>query len=66
MEYELIYQNFLQDNFYLPEHTLSRNKTKLRYTCKKYCNIKKPYKYQKVIQNLRESQSIILLKQDKV
>lgn len=64
-EYELFYQNLLQDNSYLAEHTLSRNKTKLRYTCKKYYNIKKSYKYQKVIQNLRENQSIIILKQNK-
>ena len=46
-EFELFYQNLLQDNSHLPEHTLSRIKTKLRYTCEKYCNIKTPYKYQK-------------------
>ena len=64
-ELELFYQNLLQDNSHLPQHTLSRIKTKVRYTCEKYCNIKTPYKYQKVIQNLRENQSIIILKSDK-
>ena len=55
----------LLDNSHLPEHALLQIKSKLHYTCEKYCNIKKPDKYQIVIQNLRENQIIIELKQDK-
>ena len=64
-EFELFYQNLLQHNSHLQEHTLSWIKAKLRNTCEKYCNIKTPYKYEKVIQNLRENQSVIILKADK-
>ena len=64
-EFDLFNENFLQGNSHLPEHTLSRIKTKLHYTWVKYCNIETPYKYQKTIQNLRENQSIIILKPDK-
>ena len=64
-EFEPVYENLLPDNFHLPEHTLSRIKIKLRYTCDKYCNIKRQYEYQKVIQNLRGNQSILILKQHK-
>ena len=37
-EFELFYQNLLHDNYHLPKHTLSRIKTKLRYTCEKDCD----------------------------
>ena len=37
-EFELFYQNLLHDNPHLPKHTLSRIKTKLRYTCEKDCD----------------------------
>ena len=63
--FELFHQNLLKDNSHLPEYILSRIKTKLRYTCEKYYNVKTPYKYQKVIQYMRENQSIIISKPDK-
>ena len=64
-EFELFYQTLLQDNFHLPEHTLLRIKIKFPYTCDKCCNTKRPYEYEKVIQNLKGNQSILILKQDK-
>ena len=64
-EFELFYQNFLRDNSNLNENLLSRIKTKVRSTCEKYCNIKTPYKYRKIVDDLSKNQAIVILKQDK-
>ena len=39
-EFELFYLNLLQDNSHLLEQALLRFKSKLHYTCEKYCNNK--------------------------
>ena len=40
-------------------------KTKLRHTCAKYSQVKVPYKYRTVIDNLRRNKDLAILKQDK-
>ena len=40
-------------------------KTKLRHTFEKYGQIKVPYKYRTVINNLRRNKDLVILKQDK-
>ena len=64
-EFELFYQNILRDISHIPEQTLAHVKTKLRYTCEKYCKIKIPFKYKEVIKKMSNNNSIVILKQDK-
>ena len=40
-------------------------KTKLRHTCEKYSQIKVPYKYRTVTDNLHRNKDLAILKQDK-
>ena len=49
----------------MPETEISKIKTKLRNTCEKYCKIKLPYAYRKIISNLSKRDDIVILKQDK-
>ena len=64
-EFEIFYQNILNDLPNLPEHNTMALKTKLRHTCEKYSQIKVPYKYRTVIDNLRRNKDLVILKQDK-
>ena len=41
-------------------------KSKIRRNCENYARIKRRYKYKKIIENLSNNKSIIILKQDKV
>ena len=61
----LFYQSISQDINHLPEEDIINLKTKLRYTCEKYSKIKVPYKYKKVIDNLKRNENIVIMKQDK-
>ena len=47
------------------ENEISKVKTKLRNTCKKYCHVKVPYKENKIISNLSNRKDKVTLKQDK-
>ena len=42
-----------------------QRKCKIRRTCENYAQIKTPYKYKKIIENLFDNKNIIILKQDK-
>ena len=42
-----------------------QRKCKIRTTCENYAQIKTPYKYKKIIENLFDNKNIIILKQDK-
>ena len=49
----------------IPETELQLVKTKLRKTCEKHRKIKVPYKYTKIINELRKREDIAVLKADK-
>ena len=49
----------------LPEHNIDRIKTKLRSVCKKYHNVKTPYKHRAIINNLLKNKDIVILGRDK-
>ena len=65
VEFETFYQNILKDIAHLPVDNITRLKTKLRHTCEKYSQIKVPYQYRTVIDNLRRNKNLAILKQDK-
>ena len=56
---------FLNDIPNLPEHGAIELKTKCRHICKKYSQIKEPYKYRTLIGNLRRNKDLVIFKQDK-
>ena len=64
-EFEIFHQNILNDLPNLPEHDIMALKTKLCHTCEKYSQIKVPYKYRTVTDNLRRNKDLVILKQDK-
>ena len=64
-EFEIFYQNILNDLPNLPEHDAMVLKTKLRHTCEKYSQIKVTYEYRTVTDNLRRNKDLVILKQDK-
>ena len=64
-EFEIFYQNILNDLPNLPEHDTIALKTKPHYTCEKYSQIKVPYKYRTVIDNFHQNKDLVILKQDK-
>ena len=63
-EFEILYQNMLNDLPNLPEHDMMALKTQLRHTCEKYSQIKVPYKYRTVIDNFHQNKDLVILKQD--
>ena len=64
-EFEVFFQGLLKDTGNIPETELQLIKTKLRNTCEKYTKIKVPYKYRKIINELRKREEIAVLKADK-
>ena len=64
-EYELFFQNLLRDISKIPKCELSKIKTKLRYTCKKYSKVKVLHRHRKIILELSKNESIVILKPDK-
>ena len=65
MQFEYFYQNIKNDISHLSEDDVIKLNTKLRHTCKKYSDIKVPYKYQGTTYILLRNNSILVLKQDK-
>ena len=51
-EFEMFFQNLLNNISAIPEENIARIKTKLRSTCEKYYQMKPYFKYNQVIQNL--------------
>lgn len=51
-EFQLFSKNILHNISHIPEKNLVHVKTKLQNTCEKYCEVKVPFKYKKVIQKL--------------
>ena len=64
-EFEVSYQGLLKDIGNIPETELQLIKTKLQNMCEKYTKTKVPYKYRKIINDLRKRQDIVVLKADK-
>ena len=64
-EFEIFHQNILNDLPNLPEHDTMALKTKLHHTCEKQSQIKVPYKYCTVTDNLSRNNDLVILKQDK-
>ena len=64
-EFEVFYQGLLKDIGNIPETELQLIKAKLRNTCEKDTKIKVPYKYRKIINELRKREDIAVLKADK-
>ena len=64
-EFGVFYQGLLKDIGNIPETELQLIKTKLRNRCEKYTKIKVPYKYKKIINELRKREEIAVLKADK-
>ena len=64
-KFEKFYQNILNDLPNLPEHDTMTLKTKLRHICEKYSQIKVPYKYHIVTDNLCQNKDLVILKHDK-
>ena len=62
MEFETFYQDILKDISHLRRYYQIKN---LRHTCEKYSQIKVPYQYRTVINNLRRNKNLAILKQDK-
>ena len=62
VKFETFYQNILKDISHLPVDDINRLKTKLRHTCEKYSQIKVPYQYRTVINNLRYNKNFAILK----
>ena len=55
----------LKNIVHLPENTISQIKTKLQQTCQNYSEIRVPYKYRQVINDLAKNNNIAIMKQDK-
>ena len=55
----------MKDISNIPERELAQNKTKLRNSCEKYCNVKVPKHQRNVINNLMKRNNIVIMKQDK-
>ena len=55
----------MKDISHTPENYLSSLKTKLRNTCEKYSEIRVPYKYKKITDQLSRNKDLCILKQDK-
>ena len=66
VEFETFHQNILNDISHAPVDDITRFKTKLRHTCKRYRKIKVPYQYRTVINNLHRKKNLGILKQNKV
>ena len=64
-EFEVFYLGLLKDIGNIRETELQLIKIKLRNTCEKYTKIKVPYKYIKIINELRKREDIAVLKADK-
>ena len=64
-EFEIFYQNILNELPNLPEHDTMALKTKLCHTCEKHSQIKVPYKYRTVTDNMCQNKDPVLLKEDK-
>ena len=64
-EFESCYQKLVNDMPNIPENELQQVKTKLRNTCKRYCNIKVPYKQRQIIKSLSQKEDITIMKADK-
>ena len=64
-EFEVFYQCLLKVIGNIPETELQLVKTKLGNTCEKHTKIKVPYKYTKIINELRKQEDIAVLKADK-
>ena len=64
-EFDVFYQGLLKDFGNVPETELQLIKTKLRNTCEKYTKINVPYKYRRIINELRKREGIAVLKADK-
>lgn len=64
-EFEKFFQTFLKRMQHIPDEDMFQMKTKLLNSCQQYCNIKTPYKHQKVVNNLKRNNTIIVMKQDK-
>ena len=65
VDFELFYQDIIRNITPLPDDKKEFLKTKLRKTYDLYSKIKVPYKHRQTIQNLRNREDIIVLKQDK-
>ena len=64
-EFESFYQSLLRNISTIPEERIARIKTQLRSKCKKYCNVKIPFRYHQAIKRLSNNKDILILKQDK-
>ena len=64
-EFENFYYHVLQDTKDLDQEIQDELKSKMRRTSENYSKIKIPYQQQKVISNLSNIKSIIVIKQDK-
>ena len=64
-DFEMFFQNLLNNISPIPEGNLARIKTKLHSTCEKYYQVKPYFKYNQVTQNLSKNNEIVILKQDK-
>ena len=64
-EFEMFFQNLLNNISAIPEEDLARIKMKFQSTCQKYYQVKPYFKYNQVIQNLSKNKEIVILKQDK-
>ena len=65
MEFGTFYHSILKDISHIPVDDITRLKTKLCHTCEKYSQIKVPYQYRTVINNLHRNKNLAILKQDK-
>ena len=64
-EFEVFYQSLLKNISHIPENNISLIKTKLRSTHEKYSSVNVPYECRRIVENLSNNDSIVIMKQDK-
>ena len=64
-EFEHFYQKIFNNIRNIPQDDTNKIKTKMRITCEKYSQINVPYEYRKIVKDLFNNRSIIILQQDK-
>ena len=64
-EFELLFQKLFGDISNISENEVSKIKTQLRNTCKKYSKVKVPCRHRKFVLELSKTENIVILKQGK-
>ena len=64
-EFESFYYHILKYTKDLDQNIQDQLKSKIRRTCENYSQLKIPYRYRKIVENLSKNNNIVVMKQDK-